>query len=277
MAVAEPTTGTFVEIEGLRTFYIKSGTGPALFLIHGASPGGSSQINWGPAIDRLGDAGFTVYAFDQPGFGYTDNPTDYSMEFRVAHARSFIRAMGTDRYNLMGNSMGAYVAARLALEASDRVNRLVLVGSATLAPKGSAESEAIANAHAADLRNYTPGLENIRELSKGTFWDQANVTEEFVQLRYEMSIGKNWEAQQQRAAAGGAMRVIPPEELGSLKPKTLIVWGANDRGATVEKGLLLFRAIPGAEMHVFDGASHWPQWDCAARFASVVGDFLAAD
>jgi pimeloyl-ACP methyl ester carboxylesterase len=198
------------------------------------------------------------------------------MEFRVTHARAFVRSLGLEQYHLMGNSMGAYIAARLALADSEHVARLVLVDSASLAPKGSPESEALARAHSNDLRAYTPSLENIRELSKGTFSDQSNVTEAFVQLRYAMSSGKNWEAQQQRTAVGGAMRPVPPEELGTLRPKTLIVWGADDKGASLEKGVLLFEAIPNAELHVFHGAAHWPQWDQAPRFATLVHDFLTA-
>ena len=57
-----------------------------------------------------------LYAFDQAGFGNTDNPADYSMEYRVAHARAFIDALKLERFHLIGNSMGAYIAARIALE-----------------------------------------------------------------------------------------------------------------------------------------------------------------
>jgi 2-hydroxy-6-oxonona-2,4-dienedioate hydrolase len=59
--------------------------------------------------------------------------------------------------------------------------------------------------------------------------------------------------------------------------KTLLVWGANDRGGTLEKAVLLFQAIPGAELHVFDRCAHWPQWDHAARFNTLVRDFLTSD
>jgi pimeloyl-ACP methyl ester carboxylesterase len=154
---------------------------------------------------------------------------------------------------------------------------MVLVDSGSLAPKGSPESEAAARAHAADLRSYTPSLENVRQLSMGTFFDKSNVTDEFVQLRYEMSIGKNWEASQKRAEAGGVMRPVSVEDLKTIQPKTLIVWGADDKGAALERGVLLFQAMPHAELHVFHGAAHWPQWDQAARFATLVRDFLTAD
>jgi 2-hydroxy-6-oxonona-2,4-dienedioate hydrolase len=64
------------------------------------------------------------------------------------------------------------------------------------------------------------------------------------------------------------------EELRSLRVRTLVVWGSNDRGSPVEKGLLLFQLIPGAEFHVFDRCGHWPMWDHTERFNTLVRGFL---
>ena len=66
--------------------------------------------------------------------------------------------MKLEHYHVMGNSMGAYLAARLALE-DPRARRLVLVSSNTLAPKGSPESQAKSRKHAEELRAYTPSYE----------------------------------------------------------------------------------------------------------------------
>jgi 2-hydroxymuconate-semialdehyde hydrolase len=275
MAITAPAGGAYADVAGLRTFYVQKGTGPAVFLLHGASPGASSLVNWRPTIDGLAAMGFTVYAFDQAGFGYTDNPSDYSIEYRVAHAQAFIASRGVQRYSLVGNSVGGYLVARLALADPAPVHRLVVVSSASLAPPGSAESQAKFQAHFRELREFTPSLENTHKLTTGTLYNQALVTDELVRERYDMSIGKNLEAERQRAAAPPMRPVY--DELPSLKMKTLLVWGANDRGGSLEKALLLFKAIPGAELHVFDRCAHWPQWDHAARFNALLRDFLAGD
>lgn len=263
--------GEYLTVDGIRTFYIKAGSGYPLLLIHGGSPGACSAVNWGPNIEPLAESGFTVYAFDQAGFGRTDNPADHSLEYRVAHARSFIDALKLGHFHLVGNSMGAYIAARIALE-DQRIGRLVLVASATLAPKGSPQAEALSKEHSKKLREYSPTLENARTLTMGTLYNQELLTEELVQERYAMSIGKNLEAQSKR-------RKAPPpkpiqEELRNLKVKTLILWGNNDRGAAVERALLLFKAIPNAELHLFDKCAHWVQWDKVVRFNRIVADFL---
>ena len=264
----------YLDVEGLRTFHIKAGGGHPIVLCHGGSPGTCSSVNWKLNIEPLATAGFAVYAFDQPGFGLTENPDDYSLDFRFAHARAFVDKMKIERYHVMGNSMGAYLAARLALEDS-RVRRLVLVSSNTLAPKGSPESQAKSKRHAEELRAYTPNFENMMKMTRGTLFHQNLVTEEMVRERYEMSTGKNYDAQ--LARAGAAKSKSLEDELGNLRTKTLILWGKNDHGTSLDQALLLFQKIPQAELHVFDQCAHWVQWDQAERFNNLVVEFLKAE
>lgn len=275
MATAVSALGTYRDVAGVRTFYIQRGTGPAVFLVHGASPGASSWVNWRPTIEGLAARGFTVYAFDQPGFGYSDHPTDWSVEFRVEHARGFIQSCGVEDYALVGNSVGGYIVARVALAAGEAVRRLVIVSSASLAPPGSGDSQARFQAHFRELREYEPSLANMRQLTTGTLYHQELVTDELVAERHAMSVGAHQEAERLRSAAP-PMRPVH-DELHALRTRTLLVWGANDRGGSLEKALLLFKAIPGAELHVFDHCAHWPQWDHAARFNALVADFINAD
>ena len=267
-------TENYLAIEGLKTFYIQAGEGEPLVLFHGGSPGTCSSVNWKLNIEPLAAAGFAVYAYDQPGFGLSDNPADYSLDFRVAHAKAFIDAFKLDRFHVMGNSMGAYIAARMALE-DRRARKLVLVSSNTLAPKGSAASQAKSKKHAEELRAYTPSLENMRRMTQGTLFHRELVTDDLVRERYEMSAEKNYEAQLKRAEAPKSKTL--DDELGHLKTKTLILWGKNDHGTSLEQALLLFEKIPQAELHVFDECAHWVQWDQAQRFNNLVAAFLKAD
>jgi pimeloyl-ACP methyl ester carboxylesterase len=266
--------GEYVDVGGVRTFYIKKGSGTPLVMVHGASPGACALVNWGANIDFFADAGFTVYTYDQPGFGKTDNPPDFSLEYRVAHAKAFIAAMHLDRYVLMGNSQGSYIVARLALE-DPRVERLVLVSSGTLAPPStSAESAEMAREHSARLASYTPSIENMRALSLQTMLRREVVTDDFVRLRYEMSVGKNFDAQEKRRGTPTPRAVY--QELKNLTIPVLLMWGAKDSGVSLDRSLLLLEALPGAELHIFNGAAHWVQWDQADRFNSIVRDFLKA-
>jgi pimeloyl-ACP methyl ester carboxylesterase len=228
-----------INADGLRTCYVTAGSGFPVVLFHGAAPGACAKVNWQLNIERLAAAGFSVYAYDQPGFGNTDNPADLSIEYRVAHAKAFINALQLDRFHAVGNSVGGYIAARLALE-DDRCRAFVTTTSGTLAPKGSEASQALGQRHSEELREYEPSLENMRKLTLGTLFRKELVTDELVRDRHAMSIGKNHEAQRNRRG------VKPP------------------------------RSIEG-ELRQLKKCAHWVQWDQAERFNRLVADFLRED
>ncbi|MCZ6877364.1 MAG: alpha/beta hydrolase [Acidobacteria bacterium] len=264
--------GRFLKVEGLRTFYRQAGEGHPVLLIHGGAPGACSLVSWKRNIDSLAESGFAVYAVDQPGFGYTDVPTDHSIDFRITHARSFADELGLDRFHLIGSSVGAYIAARIALK-DPRVRRLVFVSSSTLAPKGSGEATERAKRHSEKLRQFTPDLEKVRSMTLKTLFKRELVTEELVRERYQMSSGSRFKAILGRREAPSPKPIV--EEIPKLTMRTLILWGNNDRGAAVERAFLLFQLLPNAELHVFNQCAHWVQWDQAERFNRLVADFLS--
>lgn len=271
-AILSELSGAYVDVEGIKTFYVKSGKGRPLVLCHGGAPGACTTVSWSPVVERFAAAGFAVYAYDQPGYGHTENPSDFSLAFRAAHAEAFIKKMGLDRFHILGNSQGAYIAAAAALNVPGG-DRLVVVNSGTLSPPlDTSEAHAAVRRHGEKLRAYTPTLENARSLTSGTIW--GAVPEELAQARYEMSTGRRYEAQRKRADAAPP----PPlyDELHRLRGRTLIVWGYNDRANPLERASGLLEKIPGAELHVFDQAAHWPQWDQPERFVRVVTDFLSS-
>lgn len=260
----------YVDVDGLRTSYIKAGSGHPLLLLHGGSPGACSLVSWNKNIDYFARSGFEVYALDQPGYGNTDKPKDYSVEYRVGHARSFINQVELRSFHLIGNSQGGYIAARIALE-DERTKGLVVVASGTLAPAGSDEAIVMSERHREETRQYTPSAENTQSFSMGTVLNK-DLAKELSEVRHSMSVGKNFETQVARRSAPPPKSI--QDELQSLRVKTLILWGNNDRGAAVERAFLLFKLIPNAELHIFDRCAHWVQWDQADRFNEIVVGFL---
>jgi pimeloyl-ACP methyl ester carboxylesterase len=252
--------GSFLDVDGIRTFLVERGDGEAVVMIHGAGPGVCAQVSWQQNMEPLARAGFWTVAYDQPGFGRSDAPRDHSLEYRVQHARAFIDALGLTHYHLIGSSAGAYVAARLALE-DPRVDRLVLVAGGS--PTGSAARAPSAAA---------PTLESVRALTEQTLARRELATDELVNLRFEMSSGARHEAHLARQTAASPRPIL--DDLARLSKKTLILWGKNDGVAATEHALTLFQTIPGAELHLFDECGHWVQWDQSERFNEIVADFL---
>jgi len=113
---------------GGETQVVELGEGPVLILVHG---GGDAGFNWYPVLGALAE-GRRVVIVDRPGHGLAD-PFDYRGVGILAHATAFLtdvlHALGVERAELAGCSIGGLWSTAFALEAPDRVERLSLVGS----------------------------------------------------------------------------------------------------------------------------------------------------
>jgi len=241
-------------------------------MLHGQAPGACVSVIWGANIDAIANAGFTVYALDETGFGRTDNSADCSIQTRTAHVRGFLEAMGLEGYTLWGHSDGSYIACAIALK-DPKVERLILMASGSLSPNPpnqTDEDRARARAAADERESYAPSLEGARETLTHSIVNQSQITYELVREYYEASTGKNAEAYQSRLA-------IPKpkiyDDLHALNVPVLMLWGSSDSGGPA-RGLTLFEKIPGAELHIFSNCAHWVQRDQPDRVHSLVVDFL---
>ncbi len=116
---------------GIRLAYVELGNpdGPPLLLLHGYTD--SSRV-WTILAPYLAD--HRILIPDQRGHGASDAPECcYAMSDFAYDARLFLDAMRVERAAVVGHSMGSMVAQVLAAEHPDRVSRIVLVGSTTLA------------------------------------------------------------------------------------------------------------------------------------------------
>ncbi|HZA57198.1 MAG TPA: alpha/beta hydrolase, partial [Candidatus Udaeobacter sp.] len=104
-----------IQVDGLKICYLEEGTGPAVIFLHGASLGSSARA-FERNLPAFGAAGFRAIAYDQPGFGLSDNPTDYTASYRTQFIVKFIDALGLDRAALIGHSQAAGMAVRVTLQ-----------------------------------------------------------------------------------------------------------------------------------------------------------------
>mgnify|MGYP001124928995 FL=1 len=245
---------------------------PALF-IHGSGPGVSAWANWRLALPVLAQARRAI-APDMAGFGYTERPPGiaYTMDTWVQQAIDLLDALDVERADVVGNSFGGALSLALAIRAPHRVRRLVLMGSVGVPFAITPGLDAV--------WGYTPSFENMRRIMDVFAHDRALVTDELAQLRYEASIqpgfqesfGAMFPAPRQRwvdamASPEAAVRALPHE--------TLVIHGREDQVIPLATSLTLADWIPNSQLHVFGRCGHWTQIEHGARFARLVGDFLA--
>ncbi|MCS6803354.1 MAG: alpha/beta hydrolase [Dehalococcoidia bacterium] len=113
----------YVDAPSGQVHYRAAGSGPALLLLHQTATSGRM---WMPVVERLADR-FRCLALDTPGFGLSDAPPrPYLMEDYAAAVAAALTALGVARAHVLGHHTGASIAAQLAADFPERVDRLIL-------------------------------------------------------------------------------------------------------------------------------------------------------
>jgi len=117
----------FVVVDGVNVATRTAGSGKRLVLLHRFR---GTLDDWDPAfVSALATAGRDVFMFDSLGVGQTDGVTPATVEGMADFAASVIRAGGTEPVDVLGWSLGGFVAQVLAIKYPKAVRRVVLAGT----------------------------------------------------------------------------------------------------------------------------------------------------
>jgi 2-hydroxy-6-oxonona-2,4-dienedioate hydrolase len=286
----------FIDINGARTRYYDVGSGEPMLLVHGARPSGTSSANtWVPILPGLSRR-FRVLAPDRLGHGMTENPKgDYSVTAEMDHLYDFIKVMKLEKFHLMGQSTGAYHAARVTLQHPEMVITLILTDSATLSPPiGNVEERRAAIGLGTGAGARSPGAtlkDQVRFSQEALSKNKEHITDEFLSAAVYMASlpnGQKTDAALRGDAAKRYEEVIArgAEEMrgwikaGRLQTPTLLYWGKNDPSAILAVGLALFDMIaeknPRARMFIVNNAGHFHYREHPEEFVRNVLNFTTA-
>jgi pyruvate dehydrogenase E2 component (dihydrolipoamide acetyltransferase) len=234
-----------------------------LVLLHGF--GGDAE-NWRFNLDTLAE-GRTVLALDLPGHGSSTKRVS-DLGALVTAVTDVLDARSIERAHLGGHSMGALVAAELALRAPDRVASLALVAPAGFGPEinvGYIDGFIAARTR----RELKPVLQLL-------FADPDLVTRQLVDevLRYKRLDGVEEALRTLQASlfADGRQQRVLAGELERLDVPVLVVWGERDQVITTGHA----RAAPeAARVEVLADVGHSPHMEAAGEVNRMVSDFLA--
>jgi pimeloyl-ACP methyl ester carboxylesterase len=161
---------------------------------------------------------------------------------------------------VIGNSVGGWIAAEMAIHASPRISGVVLADAGGLEVDGhpGADFFSLTPDQVTEMAYYQP--ERFR-IDVSTLPDQAKA-----------AIAGNRAALQAYTTQG----MTDPSLLGqlsSVRVPVLVVWGAADRIYPPEHGEAFAKAIPGARLVVLDKAGHLPQLEAPSALLAAVLDF----
>jgi len=288
-------TATTTTATTIRSRYIMAGTikthywevgdnGPVVIALHGGGAGTSGSAGMGALMLLLGDS-FRVIAVDGVGgFGYTDPaaPAPYGVQSRVDHLERVVEAMCLDKFAVIGNSQGAWVAAKYAIEHPDRVTKMALVASATIGAAMGIPEEHTPAFKA--LAGYDFTRDGMVAMLKALVHNEAKVTPELVDLRFHASLLPGVREALAGFGAGGrylqSEAMFPNFDMRTTLPAitkhipTIFFWGKQDAFVPMHVGEKLQKMLPDVRFYFVDGAGHQVQTDQAESVASTMRSFF---
>jgi len=270
----------FADVDGLRVHYQEAGDSraPVILLIHGFL---SSTMVWSKVFLEFASAGYRAIAPDLLGYGYSDKPRDfdYTIESQSRMIAGLLERLGIDHAILIGSSFGGAIAATVALNRPELVEKLALVGAVSNnEPKRYPIMRLVRSPLIGDV--VSPLLASSRRLLRARMkrvydrhrWklDEFRIDARFIPLRAAAThraiirTVRNWDAD----------RIQRDAHL--ITQPTLLLWGDNDPDVPLRDGEELKERIPNSRLIVFRECGHHPQEEYPETFTEAVLKFCSA-
>jgi 3-oxoadipate enol-lactonase len=259
-----------VQVNDINIYYEVHGEGEPLLMIQGYGFYSGHWMTLVPALAR----DYRAIIFDNRGTGRTDKPKDtYTMKMMAADAKGLLDAIGIDKVNVFGVSMGGMIAQEFALNYPDKLINLVL-GCTNCGGKESIKPtpEALAFLFSQDIGKL-PAEERARQTvpwvwTKEFIDSHPQAVEELVAVtaKYPTPL---------RGFAGHVSAIASHDtcdRLPQIKVPTLVITGDSDKIIPHENSKIIASRIPGAELVIIPNAGHG--FTQAPEAAKAILDFL---
>ena len=270
----------WVVADGAAVNVIDLGEGPPLVFVHGLS---GSWPNWLEQLPVFTED-HRVVALDLPGFGHSPMPRgEISISGYARLLDALFGQLGIDAAAVVGNSMGGFIAAELAIAFPQRVEQLVLVSAAGISTHGDPRT-----------RRALPTLQRLERIlatAGASFAAKSDMAARRPRLReatlslvvrHPSRLPSALAAEQLRGAGKPgfiqALESILEYELRARLPEiacpTLIVWGDGDRLIGVADADIFAELIPNSRKVVFEDTGHMTMLERPAAFNALLREFL---
>ena len=272
----EPTQ--FVNGAGIRFAYRRFGKSqgvPLVFFQHFTG----TMDNWDPAVTDGLARDREVILFNNAGISSSGGEAPYTIGEMARDAGVFIDALALERIDLLGFSLGGFVAQQLTLDRPKQVRRLVLVGTGPRSGEGMAsltpEAKAIFG------KTYEVPDELWLEVFFSPTENSQSAGQAFLQrLRARKEhrdppINEKVVPTQIAAVEEwGARRNDPYAYLKKIKQPILVINGSNDVIIYTVNSFILQRNLPNAQFIIYPDSNHGSQYQFPELFVEHVKLFL---
>ena len=263
MAAALSYTEQLVEAAGLTVEVRRGGAGVPLLVLHGelGVPG------WLEAHQHLSES-FDVIVPSLPGYGRTTRP-DWIMGARdlAVWVTWFARDLELPMpLNLIGGSLGGWVAAEIATIAPQFIHKMVLVGAMGIKPDNGEIFDYFLESGATGLRRAFHRPDDAPQFIRHYGKDLSQEALDVLEQHREMTCRIAWKPYMHSLT----LRHLLP----AIDVPTLLVWGANDAIIPLESGEIYQRGIERSKLVVIEECGHMPDIEKPAAFSRLVQTFL---
>lgn len=261
-----------IESNGVKFSYRMFGNNngiPIVFLQHFTG----TMDYWDPAVvDGLAQT-HKVIVFNNTGMGHSSGKVADSIAQMTTDAYAFISALGYKQVDLLGFSMGGFIAQELAVAHPDKVRKVVLVGTSN---KGGGEhlmkvlGEAFSQ-NLPDPRLYLFFTQSALSQQAG----QAFIARASVRKDRDPEISKEDMNSHAKALITWANTPDPEFKLlTSIKQPVLIIQGSHDTMLDTENSITMYKHIPNAQLVLYPDSAHGSLFQYPADFVGKVASFL---
>jgi pimeloyl-ACP methyl ester carboxylesterase len=270
--VTAPTQ--FVEVNGIRFAFRRfgqEGGTPLLFMQH--FRGGMDH--WDPAVtDRFAE-NRPVILFDNAGVASSSGETPDTIDAMAEHAADFVRALGFSQIDLLGFSIGGYVAQSLTIRHPELIRRLILVGSGPRAGESPQDPKYAEYAGLTDPKTGQSPLEtflylffrpsDISQSAGKSFWARRHARKEDVDVP---TSAQTMAAQRAAITEWRQPRGERFAELEAITQPTLVVNGHSDIMVPTINSFTLSQKIPNAQLIIYPDSGHGSLFQFPELFAT---------
>ncbi len=276
-----PQPGRTVRIANRDIYFVETGSGPPVLMLHGGGPGASGVPNFVRNIPSL-SAHFRLIIPDLPGYGRSTKGLDRKDPFGdlAGAILGLLDALGIEQAHAVGNSLGGACGLRMALDRPARVGRLVLLG-----PGGVDTTRSLPTPGLKRLLDYYGGTGPSREklaafLRGDLVFDASSLPATLIDERFKASIDPEIIANPPLVRPKGLPRFSAIDftrdpRLDACETPTLLLWGIEDRVNRASGGRSLQRRMKNCDLYLFSRTGHWVQWERADEFNAATIAFLS--
>ena len=250
---------TPISVRGCNIGLMRSGSGRPLLLLHGAGGG----ANWLPFMSDLA-ARHDVIVPEHPGFGGSDTPDWLDTIPDLANFYlDFLDQLDLNNVDLVGHSLGGWIAAELAARNTRRLASLTLVCSAGIHVKGVAQIDTF--------------LSNDEQRVRDMFYDQKYADQMLKHAQDPALEDTHLKNRTTTAKLIWQPRAYDPhlhKWLHRIDVPTLLLWGANDKLFPKDYAFAFQKLITGSQVAVIPDCGHIPQVEQRPAFVAALEGFL---